>query len=52
MSVGQAQEDAQLLRSVITPLEDEIESLKGQLKLAKGQLAVMSQVSHLQSFRI
>jgi len=30
----QAQEDAEMLRSVVAPLEDEIKSLKDQLKQA------------------
>jgi multidrug resistance efflux pump len=34
----QAQEDAQLLKSVVVPLEEEIKNLKEQLKEAKQQL--------------
>jgi len=32
----QAQEDAELLRSVVSPLEEEISSLKAQLDEARG----------------
>jgi len=32
----QAQEDAELLRSVVSPLEEEISTLKAQLEEAQG----------------
>jgi len=38
----QAQEDAELLRSVVEPLEEEIESLKNQLRQAQGQTTQVS----------
>jgi len=34
--VPQAQEDAELLKSVVSPLEEEISSLKAQLDEARG----------------
>ncbi|RUS84817.1 hypothetical protein EGW08_007432 [Elysia chlorotica] len=38
-SMKKAQEDAQILKSVVVPLEMEIKSLKGQLEAVQGKLA-------------
>ena len=40
-----AQEDAELLKSVVSPLEDEINSLKAQLEEARGGTALTASVS-------